>query len=202
MPKVPYPYEVNGKLVRQNGSLIPICSLLNCSLLPSLTVSLPEQNYSLHFALRYPVLQLKLGLGKQKGVMSKIKSLKTSADKSLSKVRGKTWSKPLGKTLKTTADILAVMGKVAPGLNYFLPGAGTILGGVLCAVGSAFQMGSLLLHPKTSKKDLQKDMNEMKQKLKSIKETDEELKGSFAEDLREGIKEMEEKIANPILETG
>ena len=38
MPKVPYPYEVNGKFVRGNGSLIPICSLSNCSLLPSLTV--------------------------------------------------------------------------------------------------------------------------------------------------------------------
>ena len=33
MPKVPYSYEVNGKLVTGNGSLIPICSLL-----PSLTV--------------------------------------------------------------------------------------------------------------------------------------------------------------------
>ena len=32
MPEVPYPYEVNGKLVTENGSLIPICSL------PSLTV--------------------------------------------------------------------------------------------------------------------------------------------------------------------
>ena len=38
MPKVPYPYEVNGKLVTENGSLIQICSLSNCSLLPSLTV--------------------------------------------------------------------------------------------------------------------------------------------------------------------
>ena len=38
MPKVPYPYEVNGKLVTGNGSLIPICSLSNHSLLPSLTV--------------------------------------------------------------------------------------------------------------------------------------------------------------------
>ena len=35
MPKVPYPYEVNGKLVTGNGSLIPICSLM-----PSLTVLL------------------------------------------------------------------------------------------------------------------------------------------------------------------
>ena len=38
MPKVPYPYEVNGKLVTGNGSLIPICSLSNRSLLPSLTI--------------------------------------------------------------------------------------------------------------------------------------------------------------------
>ena len=38
MPKVRYPYEVNGKLVTGNGSLIPICSLSNRSLLPSLTV--------------------------------------------------------------------------------------------------------------------------------------------------------------------
>jgi hypothetical protein len=39
MPNVPYSYEVNGKLVTGNGSLIPICSLSNSSLLPSLTVS-------------------------------------------------------------------------------------------------------------------------------------------------------------------
>ena len=43
MPNVPYPYEVNGKLVRGNGSLIPISSLTKRSLtkrslLPSLTV--------------------------------------------------------------------------------------------------------------------------------------------------------------------
>ena len=40
MPYVPYPYEVNGKLVTGNGSLMPICSLSNSSLLPSLTVPL------------------------------------------------------------------------------------------------------------------------------------------------------------------
>ena len=53
MPKVPYPYEVNGKLVPGNGSLIPICSLSNHSLLPSLTVSVfwrfPVRNIFLHF---------------------------------------------------------------------------------------------------------------------------------------------------------
>ena len=36
-PKI-VPYEVNGKLVTGNGSLIPICSLSNRALLPSLTV--------------------------------------------------------------------------------------------------------------------------------------------------------------------
>ena len=35
---IPYPYEVNGKLVTGNGSLIPIFSLSNSSLMPSLTV--------------------------------------------------------------------------------------------------------------------------------------------------------------------
>ena len=38
MPNVPYSYEVNGKLVKRNGSLIPISSLTKRSLLPSLTV--------------------------------------------------------------------------------------------------------------------------------------------------------------------
>ena len=44
MPKVPYPYELNGKLVTGNGSLIPICSLSNRSLLPSLTVPAFSRN--------------------------------------------------------------------------------------------------------------------------------------------------------------
>jgi hypothetical protein len=38
MLNVSYPYEVNGKLVTGNGSLIPISSLSNRSLLPNLTV--------------------------------------------------------------------------------------------------------------------------------------------------------------------
>ena len=44
MPKVPYPYEVNGKLVTGNGSIIPICSLSNRSLSPSLTVIKESSN--------------------------------------------------------------------------------------------------------------------------------------------------------------
>ena len=38
MPNVPYSYEVNGKLVTGNCSLIPISSLTKRSLLPSMTV--------------------------------------------------------------------------------------------------------------------------------------------------------------------
>ena len=38
MPNLPYPYEVNGNLFTGNGSLIPICSLSNRSLLPTLTL--------------------------------------------------------------------------------------------------------------------------------------------------------------------
>jgi hypothetical protein len=38
MPNVPYPYEVNSKLVTGNGSLTPTSSLSNRSLSPSLTV--------------------------------------------------------------------------------------------------------------------------------------------------------------------
>ena len=55
MPKVPYPYKVNGKLVTVNGSIIPICSLSNRSLLPSLTVlanakqNTDETNTQIHF---------------------------------------------------------------------------------------------------------------------------------------------------------
>ena len=38
MPNFSYSYKENGKLVRGNGSLIPICSVSNRSLLPCLTV--------------------------------------------------------------------------------------------------------------------------------------------------------------------
>ena len=38
MPNVPYSYEVNGKLVTGNGSLLLISSSTKRSLLPSLTV--------------------------------------------------------------------------------------------------------------------------------------------------------------------
>ena len=44
MPKVPYPYEVNAKLVTGNGSLVPICSLSDRSLWPSLTIVIISDN--------------------------------------------------------------------------------------------------------------------------------------------------------------
>ena len=54
--KSSFPYKVSGKLVTGNGSLIPICSLADCSLLPSLTV---VENV-LKFIGRAQILQLKL----------------------------------------------------------------------------------------------------------------------------------------------
>ena len=62
MPKVPYHYEVNGKLVTGNCSLIPICSLSNRCLLPSLTA---------------------LSLVNQKNTQSKIQILKFQTLKSM-----------------------------------------------------------------------------------------------------------------------
>ena len=40
MPKIPYPYEINGNLVTENGSLTPICTLSKLFLSQSLTISL------------------------------------------------------------------------------------------------------------------------------------------------------------------
>ena len=57
MPKVPYPYEVNGKLVTGNGSFIPICSLSNRSLLPSLTVLANKQLNT--YTYRYVGIKIK-----------------------------------------------------------------------------------------------------------------------------------------------
>ena len=55
MPNVPYPYEVNGKLVTENGSLIPKSSLSNRSLLPSLTALLKWHKYgTLNRVIRVP----------------------------------------------------------------------------------------------------------------------------------------------------
>jgi len=117
--------------------------------------------------------------------MNKIKKVKKSADDSLAKVRSKRWSKPLGKTLEVTGKIVTAIGTAVPGV------------GIL---GSALSMGATLLNPEPTLKDLQKSMNEIKQELKSISETDEVLKAILEEGLREEIKEMEKKIATPMSE--
>ena len=96
MPKVPYPYKVNGKLVAGNGSLIPICSLSNRSLLPSLTVLLIYwfffsifQNYGLleekQAKERSPIQDSKnfeLTCNQMKEVLSKVYETKQSGRKS------------------------------------------------------------------------------------------------------------------------
>ena len=65
MPKVPYPYDVNDKLVTGDGSLIPISSLSNRFLLPSLTVQYRESYSSIIYVSRlcnvnYTYMYLKL----------------------------------------------------------------------------------------------------------------------------------------------
>ena len=45
MPKVPYPYDVNGKLVTGNGCLIPICFLSNRSVSARLLLILFDSIY-------------------------------------------------------------------------------------------------------------------------------------------------------------
>jgi hypothetical protein len=60
MPKVPYPYEVNGKLITGNGSLIPICSLSNRSLLPSLTVPMKSDRCNLQVGICTEEVEIKL----------------------------------------------------------------------------------------------------------------------------------------------
>ena len=47
--------------------------------------------------------------------MNKIKNVKKTADASLEKVRGKKWSKPLGKTLNVTGKIVTGIGTAVPG---------------------------------------------------------------------------------------
>ena len=57
MPKVPCPYEVYGKFVTENGSLVPICSLSNSSLMPNFTVfSFLSPNFSFKFYFFIKVL--------------------------------------------------------------------------------------------------------------------------------------------------
>ena len=92
--------------------------------------------------------------------MNKIKGVKTSADESLAKLRDKKWSKRFGKTFGVTGKILTTLGKVAPAA---VPGLGIPIGAGFCILGSILTMGAALLNPKPNLKDLQKDLNEMKQ---------------------------------------
>ena len=130
--------------------------------------------------------------------MNKIKSVKTSADESLAKLRDKKWSKKLGKTLGVTSKIVTLIGRVVPGA---IPVIGIPIGAGFCILGGLLSMGATLLNPKPNLKDLQKDLNEMKQELNSITETDEERRAILEEEKREEIKEIKKQIATSILET-
>ena len=130
--------------------------------------------------------------------MNKMKNVKTSADESLAKLRDKRWSKKLGKTLRVTSKIVTVIGRVVPGA---IPVIGIPIGAGFCILGSLLSMGAALLNPKPNLKDLEKDLNEMKQELNSITEKDEERKAILERDLREEIKETKKKIATFMSET-
>ena len=67
-------------------------------------------------------------------------------------------------------------------------------------LGGALSLGATLLDPQPSPKDLQKAINECKEELKSISETDEELRVLLEEGIIEDIKELETKIATPMSE--
>ena len=67
---------------------------------------------------------------------------KQHVDEALVKVRGQTWSEPLGKACSVTGSIVS-------GLGNFVPGLG-ILGGALC-------LGSKVLNPKASMNDVRRE---------------------------------------------
>ena len=71
MPKVPYPYEVNGKFVTGNGSLIRICSISNRSLLPSVTVIIHSRKWfsSGKFRKLYEQNTISLGSDRKYGLL-------------------------------------------------------------------------------------------------------------------------------------
>ena len=117
--------------------------------------------------------------------MKAIKSIKGSVDDSLTKLRSKKWSKPLGKTLNITGQICDQIGKVVPGVGI---------------IGGALSLGSTLLNPEPSLGDLQKSLNEIKNELKSISEPDAELRAILEEGVLEEIRELERKIALPMSE--
>ena len=77
------------------------------------------------------------------------------------------------------------------GLGSVLPGIGI--------VGGALSLGATLLDPKPSLKDLQKNLNEIKDELKSISEPDEELRRILEKTVLEEIKVRNIWFLSPLI---
>ena len=77
------------------------------------------------------------------------------------------------------------------GLGSVVPGIGII--------GGALSLGATLLDPKPSLKDLQKNLNEIKDELKSISEPDEELRRILEKTVLEEIKVRNIWFLSPLI---
>ena len=109
--------------------------------------------------------------------MRKAKNALDHVDKSLAKVRAKPWAEPLGKTLEISS-------KIVDGLGCFVPG--------VSALGGALSFGATLLNPEPSNKDLQKDLQVIKDALGDLG-LHQVLKTSMLKEQ----KSLEARIANP-----
>ena len=110
--------------------------------------------------------------------MDAFKKVKNTVDKSLEKVRKKPWAEPLGMTMNVT-------GKIVNACSNFIPGAGIIAGALSC--------GASLLNPEPSLQELQKQLNEVTNVLKSVS-----MENTTTRSVMEDhIKKIEDKMANP-----
>ena len=100
----------------------------------------------------------------------------------MEKVRENTWAEPLGRTLQITGTIVNALGT-------FVPGA--------AIVGGALSFGALLLYPKPSRRDLQKDLKDIQVTLMAEGFQTE----AVTKALQKELIEVQEKIDNPLGET-
>ena len=113
---------------------------------------------------------------------SALKAATNHITEGLEKVRENTWAEPLGKTLQISGTIVNALGT-------FVPGA--------VIVGGALSFGALLLYPRPSRRDLQKDLKDIKVTLMAEGfQTEAATKA-----LKKELKEVQEKIDNPLGET-
>lgn len=125
-------------------------------------------------------LKVRLGFWKMSKTsqMSKAIAVKfKSAKEGVEKLQSKEWAESAGQVMGVTAGIVTGLGRV-PGIG-FVPGIG-ILGGAL-------KMGSCILNPKPSLKDIKRQTEEL---TKLMEESSEAVKGFFEEKLEQLQKEM------------